>query len=384
MIGQSKAMDAFLYWYDSWQPGSQAALLHGGPGTGKTSLVHALARERSLDIIEINASDTRNAEAMQALLGGASRQQSIFRRGKIILVDEVDGLSGKEDRGGVGALIKILGESRFPVALTANDPYDEKLKTLRSHVAMIPFGKVHLNSMVARLRTICKIEGIECDDDALKHVARTSGGDFRAALTDMETLSIGRKKIEKGHADALGYREQEQNVFEAMRIIFKTRTLTTAVDAIERIDKDTEEMFWWLEQNITNEYGDPQEIAKAFEALAAADVMHSRVRKYQNWRFMKYMRDVMCGGVALAKRGAYEKFTRYAPPQRLIAYARTRARRNAMRSACEKLTPQVHASSRKIVRDVAPLLSVMVRNDPEFAAQLSNAGLTEDEITLFS
>ena len=351
IVGQARIGESFVQWHDSWKPGSPALLLHGGPGTGKTSLVHAFARERGLDIVEINASDTRNADGVHALLGGAAKQQSLFRKGKIILVDEIDGLAGREDRGGVGAVITVMKESKFPVVMTANDAYDAKLKSLRTHVLMVPFGKVHLTSMVSRLRHICETEGVECDDEILKHVGRTSGGDMRAALTDLEMLARGRKKIERTHVSALGYREQEQDVFEALRIIFKTQTVATAVGALDNVDKDNEEIFWWLEQNVTAEYEDAHEVATAFDALSKADVFLSHVRHRQNWRFARYAKDVMCGGVALAKRAPYRKFTRYAPPQRLIAYARTRARRNAMKAACAKLTPHVHASGKKIMRD---------------------------------
>lgn len=384
IVGQEKTVNAFVSWYNSWKPGSPAALLHGGPGTGKTALVHALAKEKNLDIIEINASDTRNAETIHELLGGASKQQSLFRRGKIILVDEIDGLAGREDRGGVGAVSAILKESKFPVVLTANDAYDQKLRTLRAQTVLIPFGKAHLLRMVGRLKKICESERIECSDDVLKHIARTSGGDMRAALNDLETLAHGRKKIEKEHTGVLGYREQEQDVFEALRIIFKTQTLATAVGALERIDKEPDEIFWWLEQNVPSEYEDSHEIASALDALSRADLFRARIRKYQNWRFMRYMIGTMCGGVALAKREPYRKFTRYAPPQRLIAYTRTRARRKAMAEACAKLVPQLHASSKTIMREYAPLFQLLLKKDKEFAESLARVGLAEEEIELFA
>lgn len=384
VVGQGSVIKEFVEWYGSWKPGAPALLLHGGPGTGKTSLVHALASERNLDIIEINASDTRNAESIETILGGATKQQSLFRKGKVILADEIDGLAGREDRGGVGALVKIIKESKFPVVLTANDAYDPKLRALRQHIVSVRAGKVHLNSLVARLRQICQSEGVECEDDLIKHVARTAGGDMRAALTDLETLSRGRTKLEKSHVGVLGYREQEQDVFEALRIIFKTRTLSTAIRSIDRIDKDPDELFWWLEQNVANEYEDAQEIAQAFEALSRADVFRSRIRKSQNWRFRKYMIDVMCGGVALAKQGAYAKFTRYAPPQRLIAYGRTKNRRAKMASACAKLSPHLHSSSKDILRDYVPLFAVLLEKDADFKEQLLKIGLTEEEIELFA
>ena len=50
-------------------PKKRAALIYGMPGNGKTSAVHALANEKELELIEVNASDVRNAEAIKSKLG---------------------------------------------------------------------------------------------------------------------------------------------------------------------------------------------------------------------------------------------------------------------------------------------------------------------------
>ena len=67
--------------------------LWGDSGTGKTATAVALAHELGLELIEVNASDSRNKEAIGSLIGGAVNQGSLFGTGKLILVDEVDGLS---------------------------------------------------------------------------------------------------------------------------------------------------------------------------------------------------------------------------------------------------------------------------------------------------
>ncbi|MEK0337652.1 MAG: AAA family ATPase, partial [Nitrosopumilus sp.] len=88
-----------------------AALLYGPSGVGKTISVHALANELNLEILEVNASDLRNAEQINSLVGSAVAQMSLFSKGKIILVDEIDGLSGMKDRGGLLAITKLIEKS---------------------------------------------------------------------------------------------------------------------------------------------------------------------------------------------------------------------------------------------------------------------------------
>ena len=60
------------------QQRQKAALIYGPIGNGKTSSVHALAKELNYDILEINSSDVRNQEKMNSFLNAALGQQSLF------------------------------------------------------------------------------------------------------------------------------------------------------------------------------------------------------------------------------------------------------------------------------------------------------------------
>ena len=118
-----------------------AALLYGPSGVGKTISVHVLANELNLEILEVNASDVRNADEINSMVGSAVGQMSLFAKGKIILVDEIDGLSGTKDRGGLLAIINIIEKSSFPIILTATNPWDykfNKLKTITQNIKFFP------------------------------------------------------------------------------------------------------------------------------------------------------------------------------------------------------------------------------------------------------
>ena len=108
-----------------------SALIYGPSGTGKTCSVYAIANEIGFEVIEVNASDFRNAEQINQKVGNAIKQQSLFAKGKIILVDEIDGLSGREDRGGIQAITKLIEDSAFPIILTATNPFDNKFSSLK-------------------------------------------------------------------------------------------------------------------------------------------------------------------------------------------------------------------------------------------------------------
>ncbi|HEY9702458.1 MAG TPA: AAA family ATPase, partial [Allocoleopsis sp.] len=121
IIGQSKALDDVKLKISEYSSKKvkKALLLYGPSGTGKTSTIHALAQELDLELIEVNASDTRNAAGLEEKIFPAIKQQSLFGKSKIILIDEIDGLSGTNDRGGPSSIVKLIEESPFPVILTA-------------------------------------------------------------------------------------------------------------------------------------------------------------------------------------------------------------------------------------------------------------------------
>ena len=133
LVRNREAISALKNWVESWIsriPGKRAALLIGPPGTGKTASVGALANYLDMELVEFNSSDKRNKDSIETLVWRAASQQTLDGRHRLILLDEVDGLSGTSDRGGVGAILKVISDSVHPIVMTANDPNSPRLKDL--------------------------------------------------------------------------------------------------------------------------------------------------------------------------------------------------------------------------------------------------------------
>src|SRR3972149_7358516 len=105
--GQEEAIEKMRQFLHHFGEGKKAIIIYGPTGTGKTTLAYVVAAETDSEIFELNASDLRDRNRLSEVLKPAIEQKSLTKERKIILVDEVDGIS-KEDFGGLPELIELM------------------------------------------------------------------------------------------------------------------------------------------------------------------------------------------------------------------------------------------------------------------------------------
>jgi hypothetical protein len=96
-------------------------------------------------------------------------------------------------------------------------------------------------------------------------------------------------------------------------------------------------------------------IAAAFNALSKADIFRSKVMKNQNYRFNKYMKEMMAS-ISLIEN-PQRKFVMYRPPQRFITLGATKVSRKVAEEFYKSLG--LCCSLRKI-REQAPFLKLIL------------------------
>ncbi len=354
---------------ENWEQGDKAVLLHGQAGTGKTSLVQALANDLGYELVETNASDVRTKKKLKSELKEATRQASFMGGKKLILIDEVDGMSGNSDRGGVKEIGTIVDETRFPIVMTANDAYDNSIRSLRNKAKTIELGSVHTNSIAAFLRDILEEEGIEYEDGVPKRIARQAGGQMRSAINDLEAIARGKERITKEDMEVIGQRDNRQEIFDSLKIIFKTKNLSNANQATENLDEDADTMLQWIRENIPREYKRPGDLSRAYDWVSKADVFNGRIRRRMNWKLLKYVYDFSTIGVALAKEEKYKGWTKYQYPSKIKQMGQSQASRRKLDSISQKMGEKLHMSKKDVKADL-PLYANLFRERPEIADSL--------------
>jgi DNA polymerase III subunit gamma/tau len=187
---------------------SQAYLFCGTRGVGKTSMARifakclncakgpssepcqscdicqAIAQGQDVDVIEIDGASNNGVEQVRELRQNAGLRPSRARF-KIYYIDEVHMLT----TGAFNALLKILEEPPPHVKFFFATTEPGKIPiTVLSRCQRYDFAGITPEAIASALGEVCVREGVEAEQDALRVLARRSGGSLRDAQSLLDRL----------------------------------------------------------------------------------------------------------------------------------------------------------------------------------------------------
>jgi len=382
-VDNGKAFHQLDDWLSSWTRETsrkKAAFLHGPPGVGKTVCVAVLAAAHDFDLIALDASDWRTKDALERIVGAASSQRPLFgAKERLIVLDELEGMSGSQDRGGLSTIAHLTKTTGCPMVLIANDVWDPRFAGLRSSCLVIKFQRVPIRSIIAHLRGLCVREGVLAEEEALRLIAERAQGDLRSAMTDLQALAQGKSFLASEDVRWLGTRDRQEAIFTVLGRVFNATTCWEARRAVEVADVDYEMLFEWIYENAPHQLSDPEDLSAALDALSRADIYFRRVRTLQAWKLLKYAFDQMTAGVAMARAKSPRRWVSFKFPQRLSVLSKTRRTRRLRQELGLKVGAALHMGADAAIRDVLPYLRILVTHDVDATATLMDAlDLTEE------
>ena len=363
VIGNEEAKATFLEWLKNKRPKKKAVLLYGPPGVGKTALANAAANEFGFKIIEMNASDTRTEKAINKIAQPATSFAGLDTfvtgsKGNLLFLDEVDGVAGREDRGGIGAILKIVKASRVPVIMAANDPDLKKIRPLKKVCVLIRFHQVRIPLIIETLRRICRMEHVEAEFEALERIAQNSKGDVRSAVNDLQSLSEAGKVLTLQDTMVLRARNKNIGMEETLRGFFSVKSLAEAKSLLRRSSVDYDNFLMSVSDNLPRRYLGPVELAEAYDFVSRADMFRGRIGT-EHWHLLKYFYNLLAEAAAVSPE-SYKPFEFISPPIRIITLFWTKGKRSMLKAICAKIALRCHVSRLTAKNDFVPFLKIIL------------------------
>jgi len=314
-VGNENSRKKVVEWLSKWSDGSKPLLLVGPPGVGKTSFVHALCREFDIDLIELNASDTRNKNMLAQILNPIFSNASLTGKDFLLFLDELDGISNREDSGGLDFLIDLFSEPSIRVIMAANKS-TESIKKISKVSKTINFSPIPPRLAMLYLDKVLKNLNSPMDTKDRTTVVRNSFGDIRSLINSAQVMIAGYSSVKNSTA--------EIEVDSMINQFFTSSTLEEALAIINKADisysdprfgqssedrrKDILGAFF---SSIVMSKIDISTIAVLLDKLSELDVILSRSLVMRNWKIMRYFSSILAKSLFDDSRNKYIRYNRY-------------------------------------------------------------------------
>jgi len=349
MIGNEEAKESFVNWLGKWIKGTKPLLLVGPPGIGKTTISLLGAKQFGYDLIGLNASDVRSKQRIQEILGPVLGSAGIFGK-PMIFVDEVDGIHGRSDYGGVEALVEILKEPTVPIVLAANSDTSDKMKAIKKVTTTIKFRPLPPRLLRFYLEEILRREGTSLKIGNIIKLVIDSRGDMRSMLNSVQALVTGfEPQIDRSF--------ETTNVEDSINAFFKAKSPDEARAILYSLRIDPREKINAFYSSVITSPISKDLLKEMLDVISEADMLYGKIVRNQEWRLLRYLDSIL---LRLYKEGAPIRYSQFNLPWAMLNRLRWDGR--AIKELATSLAKRMHVSRSTFSTFYLPYLLYCIKN----------------------
>ncbi|XP_074443936.1 replication factor C subunit 1 isoform X5 [Larus michahellis] len=291
--------------------GFKAALLSGPPGVGKTTTASLVCKELGYSYVELNASDTRSKNSLKEVVAESLNNTSIkdFCSGTsssvsgkhVLIMDEVDGMAGNEDRGGIQELIGLIRHTKIPIICMCNDRNHPKIRSLVHYCFDLRFQRPRLEQIKGAMMSIAFKEGLKIPPPAMQEIILAANQDIRQVLHNLnmwcakdKSLTYDEAKTDAGRAK----KDIKLGPFDVVRKVFATGEEASRMSLIDKSDlffHDYSLAPLFVQENYVHVKpaaagGNLKKhlvlLSRAADSICDGDIVDKQIRSKQNWNLL--------------------------------------------------------------------------------------------------
>ena len=320
-FGNEKSRLLVINWLRNWIKGAKPLLIVGPPGTGKTSFVKSLAKLLDLDLIELNASDLRNKINLEIIINPILLNKSIFGKQMLLFLDEVDGISGRDDYGGMPFLSNILKNADVPIIMASNSK-SYKMKDLIKNSKLVEFRPLSSFASYMLLQNVMRRERKNLKSSEQFKIISQCRGDARTLLNTLQA------KLE-GEVNSDGNTGTESSIEECINNFFSLTDISQAKKLlITSSIRYTTPKYGYTSEERSKDFLNAlytsivsserklksDDLANLLEKLSEIDLFVDRIYEKRNWSLLRYANDLFLNKLFMISRDKAIEYNQYSVP----------------------------------------------------------------------
>ncbi|XP_007496617.1 replication factor C subunit 1 isoform X1 [Monodelphis domestica] len=289
----------------------KAALLSGPPGVGKTTTASLVCEELGYSYVELNASDTRSKSSLKEIVAESLNNTSIkdfcssaAHSGgtkHVLIMDEVDGMAGTEDRGGIQELIGLIKHTKIPIICMCNDRNHPKMRSLVHYCFDLRFQRPRIEQIKGAMMSVAFKEGLKIPPPAMNEIILAANHDIRQVLHNLSMWCAENKALTYDQAKTDSSRAKKDiklGPFDVARKVFTAGEETAHMSLVDKSDlffHDYSIAPLFVQENYLHVKpaaagGDMKKhlmlLSRAADSICDGDLVDRQIRSRQNWSLL--------------------------------------------------------------------------------------------------